>query len=839
MGNSSRVNYSDPAGRGVFANLTLATITSLLLFLAIPSPVLAQPSQSNCISLRNSQVCGGGWSQYFIHPSVLPLIDISLRDPAFRGVPATLEGIERAIKQYTSPESLRQQTRSLKCSLPEDFVFRYFESTFCASLVLLSGQCTGGSADLTATLCQSTYDGYLSAMTFASANCGPDWLAGFSDLINRLKLTVAPSGACVEATPLEFGTCGFGVVSAATKYCSTNATDPCCSRLADPSTTTLLPSSTASPTSATDLNALSAQSSSSSLSIGAIVGIIIGVLVFTGIVVGAIFVARLRNNGKRTSGSKDLESESGKGGGKVRSPWGAASTNLQRKVSEKRKSGGSGRDRMSGVWDGTSKQQRLHRLSEPSVPVPSLPVAGDAAVVAEAGGAASPTTESTTDTKQQIAAPIIRISPDGQTHANASAPHPSPPSQPDGSKRKNSVIDVVQRHLIENESDSPAVAGTVSYPPTSQPGDATATINPASGSTRKSLTSDIVSFLGLSGGRKSPVPSVPQAPLSGSVPSTADGTDEETSPANVGETKQETGEQKIVVPIKPLESLAVLTSDVGPTTADGLPSTQIEQQGVATSVSPTSEVGDPAPADSQQVGASSPIPPPTQSPPLSIDPHTQTSTAAATLSPSPKSDKATDTSSPDRSSASISERPPTRYSWMSEGNLSFKSEHSNITHTSALSEAFGTRSLSSNPQIPGTTSKATAGTMHSRVGSVAATMGVSANDDTDSEIMIPDVGFTLVEEPGTRGFEEGSDDEEGGSAAVTPKAGTPRAVTPTKLDHEASVHPGAASTLMVSEHILNRRNSQGSNASHKSAGAASGKSGDSKGTFGAADGEEM
>lgn len=252
------------------------TFSLLLLLLSTTS---AQENQ--CLSLQNSKTCpafkkfyislGGNANRY---PFLANVTDINSFDDG-------MKNLMKTANPYYEQLGCSNKASTSTTTIP---YARYSLSYLCASLIqdnLYSLPCNYGFGVNPPPLCQSTCFEYTASVEAITTNTDVclNQAEQSSQLQNLNSTCVYWSGLngtvdCIPGIANEPDNCGYQVISDGCDYCKTNGTDSCCQTI----------------------------SGCKSLSVGAIIGIIIGCLVFAAIVGAIFFYLHYKKNRRSKNG---------------------------------------------------------------------------------------------------------------------------------------------------------------------------------------------------------------------------------------------------------------------------------------------------------------------------------------------------------------------------------------------------------------------------------------------------------------------------------------------------------------------------------------------------------
>ncbi|KAL7316244.1 hypothetical protein PS15m_005368 [Mucor circinelloides] len=248
------------------------SVATILLLFAASS--IAQDDNLNCLSLKGSTTCGAFQSFYISttgrYPFLANVTDVASFDAAMRSY-------VKSSDSYLSTLGCANRAEGL----PTIPYARYSLTFMCATIIqdnYYSLPCNYQYNLSPPPLCQSTcfdYTASLQAITGNTEVC-PNQQEQHSQLENLNSSCVYWSGLngtynCIIGMANEPNNCGFGTVSQACGYCKTNGTDSCCESV----------------------------NGCRSLSVGAIIGIIIGCLAFAGLAGALVFWFCYRKNKKQ------------------------------------------------------------------------------------------------------------------------------------------------------------------------------------------------------------------------------------------------------------------------------------------------------------------------------------------------------------------------------------------------------------------------------------------------------------------------------------------------------------------------------------------------------------
>ncbi|KAK4514880.1 uncharacterized protein ATC70_002486 [Mucor velutinosus] len=248
------------------------SVATILLLFAASS--IAQDDNLTCLSLKGSTTCGAFQSFYISttgrYPFLANVTDVASFDAAMRSYVKSSDSYLSALGCANRAENL-----------PTIPYARYSLTFMCATIIqdnYYSLPCNYQYNLSPPPLCQSTcfdYTASLQAITGNTEVC-PNQREQHSQLENLNSSCVYWSGLngtynCIIGMANEPSNCGFGSVSQACGYCKSNGTDSCCETV----------------------------SGCRSLSVGAIIGIIIGCLVFAGLVGAFVFWFCYKKNKKQ------------------------------------------------------------------------------------------------------------------------------------------------------------------------------------------------------------------------------------------------------------------------------------------------------------------------------------------------------------------------------------------------------------------------------------------------------------------------------------------------------------------------------------------------------------
>lgn len=255
----------------------IKSAATLLLLLFAATSIAQTDDSLTCLSLQGSTTCGAFQSYY------ISTTGNTSRYPFLANV-TDRDSFDTALENYVKSSDM--YLSSLGCTNKADNsptipYARYSLTFMCATLIqdsLYSLPCNYQYNKSPPALCQSTCFDYTASVQEITGNINmcPNQVEQSERLPNLNSSCVYWSGLngtydCINGIANEPNNCGFGSVSQACAFCKSNGTSTCCESL----------------------------SGCSSLSVGAIIGIIIGCLVFAGLVGAFVFWFCYKKNRKQ------------------------------------------------------------------------------------------------------------------------------------------------------------------------------------------------------------------------------------------------------------------------------------------------------------------------------------------------------------------------------------------------------------------------------------------------------------------------------------------------------------------------------------------------------------